>query len=128
MAMARALEISPDEVRAAVKDIIASIKEIPDAQQIPDDAPLFGDDPAGLSPLQLDSLDALDLALALKDRFDPVSDRLESLLSGEEDLQALTTVNEIVDFILSAASQEEPIKSALDRPGAGDEWRGPVQL
>lgn len=114
-------------MRAAVKDIIASIKELPDPQDIPDDLPLFGEDAGGPSPLQLDSLDTLDLALALKERFDPAGESLERLLNGEGDLQALTTVNKIVDFILSAVSQEEPIHSAPSRPGAADVWRGPAQ-
>ncbi len=125
MPMTMVLQVSRDEVRAAVKGIIASIKEVPNPQDIPDDIPLFGDEPAGLSTLQLDSLDALDLALALRERFDPIGERLERLLSGEGDLQALATVNKMVDFILSAASQEEPIHSALDRPGAADTRRGP---
>jgi acyl carrier protein len=41
------------------------------AEGVPDDARLFSDGLSEPSPLELDSLDALDLALALKERFDP---------------------------------------------------------
>jgi acyl carrier protein len=53
----------------------------------------------------MDSLDALDLALALKERFDPDGERFEAFLNGEVDLQELGTVNKITYFVLSLAKE-----------------------
>jgi acyl carrier protein len=90
------------EVNAAVKEIIASIKMIDEgADAIPEDAQLFNDGLSEPSPLELDSLDALDLALALKERFDPEGERFEAFLNGDVDLQSLGTVRKITDYVLS---------------------------
>ena len=94
-----------EEVRATVKEIIASIKMIEDGPgAIADDARLFSDGLSEPSALELDSLDALDLALALKEKFDPEGDRFEAFLNGEVDLQALGTVTKITDYVLSLAA------------------------
>jgi acyl carrier protein len=95
-------------VRAAVKEIIASIKMIgegPDA--IPDDALLFSNGRSDPSPLEMDSLDALDLALALKERFDPEGERFEEFLDGEMDPQELGTVTKITDFVMSQTTDSD---------------------
>jgi acyl carrier protein len=95
-----------EEVRSAVKEIIASIKMIGEGpESIPDDAPLFGDGVSEPSPLEMDSLDALDLALALKERFDPEGERFEEFLNGEMDPQELGTVTKITDYVLSLAAK-----------------------
>lgn len=95
-----------DEVRTAIKEIIASIKQLDGgAEAVPDDARLFGNGLSEPSPLELDSLDALDLALELKERFDPEGSRFEAFLNGEVDLQTLGTVEKIVDFVLSLATE-----------------------
>lgn len=94
------------EVRAAVKEIIASIKLIDEGPSaIPDDAALFNDGKTEPSPLDLDSLDALDLALALKERFDPDGGRFEAFMNGEVDPQELGTVTKITDYVLSLTTQ-----------------------
>jgi acyl carrier protein len=107
------------EVLAAIKEIIASIKMIDEgADGVPDDARLFGDTPGEPSPLEMDSLDALDLALALKERFDPEGDRFEAFLAGEVDLQELATVRKITDYVLSlalASDFEGPVPSRKER-------------
>jgi acyl carrier protein len=93
-------------VRVAVKEIIASIKQIErGAEAVPDDVQLFSDGLGEPTPLDMDSLDALDLALALKERFDPDGERFEAFLNGEVDLQELGTVNKITDFVLSLAKE-----------------------
>lgn len=95
-----------EEVRAAVKEIIASIKMIGEGpESIPDDAPLFSEGGSEPSPLEMDSLDALDLALALKERFDPEGERFEEFLNGEMDPQELGTVRKITDYVLSLAAE-----------------------
>jgi len=97
-----------ERVRAAVKDIIAEIKQIEGGPEaVPDDAPLFSDGPGEPSPLEMDSLDALDLALALKERFDPEGSRFEEFLNGDFDLQRLSTVTRITDYVISLASQSD---------------------
>ncbi len=111
METASPAEVSTDrrlreEVGAAVKEIIASIKMIEGGREaVPDDARLFSDGLSEPSPLELDSLDALDLALALKERFDPDGSRFEAFLNGEVDLQALGTVTKITDYVLSLATK-----------------------
>lgn len=111
METASPAEVSTDrrlreEVGAAVKEIIASIKMIEGGREaVPDDARLFSDGLSEPSPLELDSLDALDLALALKERFDPDGSRFEAFLNGEVDLQALGTVRKITDYVLSLATE-----------------------
>lgn len=119
VAMVPGLNLTREEVSAAVKEIIASIKEVQPAD-VADDAALFGEE----SALQLDSLDMLDLTLALKDRFDPTGDRFEAVLSGQEDLRSLATVGKIVDFIVSVAATDKAINPAPLRPGAGVNRRG----
>lgn len=94
-----------DEIRTAVKEIINSIKP-PDngPDDIPDDAPLFDDGLGEPSPVELDSLDVLDLALAIGERFGLSEEQFDVLAGGEVDLQSLRTVNDIVDFVLSASA------------------------
>ena len=102
---------SRDEMRAAVKEIIATIKRPADGlDDIPDDAPLFdnaGDEP---SPVALDSLDGLDLVFAIGERFG-LADELDRVLSGEIDIQSLSTVNDIVQFIVAVSprSADNPV-------------------
>ena len=109
-----------EEVRAAVKEIIASIKLIDEGPEaVPDDAPLFRDGLSEPSPLELDSLDALDLALALKERFDPEGSRFEAFMNGDVDLEALGTVRKITDFVLSPAKQS--VNGHAAQAGAAEE-------
>ncbi len=110
-----------EEVRAAVREIIASIKMIGEGpESIPDDAPLFSDGGSEPSPLEMDSLDALDLALALKERFDPEGERFEEFLNGEVDLQAFGTVSKITDYVLSLAA-EMTGSQTVDQVGPANE-------
>jgi len=84
------------EVGSVVKEIIISIKPLDDGQEdLPDDAPLFSG--AEASPVELDSLDGLDLALSIGEKFG-----LD--FGADVDLESFQTVNDIVDFILSSAS------------------------
>ncbi len=89
------------EVTRVVRGMIASIKEI-DPALIDDETPLFRDGARELHAVELDSLDALDLSLELKERFDREGDVLDSLFRDNPDPAVFGTVNRIVDFILSA--------------------------
>ena len=93
-----------DEIRTVVKEIISSIKPLDNGvEDIPDDVPLFNDGQGEPSPVELDSLDVLDLALAIGERFGLSEEQFDVLAGGEVDLQSLRTVNDIVDFVLSAS-------------------------
>ncbi len=98
--------VRDDEIRSVVKEIIVSIKP-PDngLETIPDSAPLFDDVEGDPSPVGLDSLDVLDLAMAVGERFGLEGERFDRLLSGDVDLQSLRTVNDIVDFIMSVSTR-----------------------
>jgi acyl carrier protein len=102
-------EVASSGVKDAVREIIASIKDI-DAASISDEAPLFGD---GNVELSLDSLDALDLALSLRERFDPGGDYLGDLLDPDTDLTSLSTVNKIAEYIRSLAPARMPTTQAV---------------
>jgi acyl carrier protein len=93
--------LSPAEVRDAVRQIIASVKQL-DPSEIDDFSPLFSEAEGLASGIELDSLDTLDLALELRERFDPEGDRLEQLLNGEIDPTTISTVTKIAEFIMSA--------------------------
>ncbi len=99
------------EVRETVRQIVGLVKGV-DASQIGDDALLFAE--AGAMPdIQLDSLDTLDLALQLKERFDPGGNQLEPLLNGEVDPKALSTVAKISEYIVSVLPATTGELSAL---------------
>lgn len=93
------------DVTAAVREIIASIKEV-DVSMIEDDAPLFRDGVGDPPAVELDSLDALDLSLELKDRFDPSGEVLDSLFRDNPDPAVFGTVNKVVGFILTTLDQQ----------------------
>jgi acyl carrier protein len=110
-----------DEVQAVVKEIIASIKMLPEGPDaVSEDALLFNDGLNEPSPLDLDSLDALDLALALKERFDPEGDRFEAFMNGDVDIQELSTVRKITDYVLSLASPSDVDRLASRMNGPAD--------
>lgn len=109
-----------DEIRTAVKEIIDSIKPLDSGvEDIPDDAPLFDDGQGEPSPIELDSLDVLDLALAIGERFGLSEEQFDVLAGGEVDLQSLRTVNDIVDFVLSALPVPMPGGPDTASGGAG---------
>jgi acyl carrier protein len=102
-----------DEIRTVVKEIINSIKPLDNGpEEIGDNVPLFDDGTGEPSPVELDSLDILDLALAIGERFGLSEEQFDVLAGGDVDLQSLRTVDDIVDFILSAST--EPTTSRLD--------------
>lgn len=110
------------EVKAAVKEIIASIKMISEGPQaIPDDALLFSNGVDELSPLAMDSLDALDLALGLRERFDPQGNRFDAFMNGDVDLQALNTVNKITEYVLSLGAGDPSDQAAGRASPAGEQ-------
>jgi len=79
-----------DALRAEVKQLLATglrLQLAPD--DIPDDAPIFGD------TLGLDSIDALELVVLVEDKF--------HVAIPDEDVgrRAFASVNALVDFILA---------------------------
>jgi len=107
-----------DEIRTAIKEIINSIKPLDSGtKDIPDDVPLFDDGQGEPSPVELDSLDVLDLALAIGERFDLSEEQFDVLAGGEVDLQSLRTVNDIVDFVLSASPG--PVTGGSEKASSG---------
>jgi acyl carrier protein len=96
-----------------VRQIIASIKQI-DPSEIGDDTPLFSNGSGELSVIELDSLDALDLTLELKEKFDPEGDYLEDLLAGDLDPRTFSNVRMISEFIMTAITSKPPASAAIN--------------
>ncbi len=102
------MDSHPDAVRASIKSIIASIKPLEDGfEELADDAPLFNDGSGRPSPVSLDSLDALDLAMSIGDEFGLDNDEFERLVASDEGFEKLRTVNDITNLILSLAKGSE---------------------
>ena len=104
-----------DEIRLAIREIIESIKPLKDGvEEIPYGAPLFKDDSGQASPVELDSLDTLDLVLAIGERFRLDEEQIDRMMGGDVDLKSLRTINDIADFILASALKisKEPAPSA----------------
>lgn len=108
--MTTAVRDCRSEVTAVVREIIASIKEV-DVGTIENDAPLFRDGPGEPPVVELDSLDALDLSLELRDRFDPQGHVLDSLFRDNPDPAIFGTVNKITDFILLTFPDLDAVQS-----------------
>jgi acyl carrier protein len=101
------LDPHPDAVRAKIKDIIASIKPLDEGVvELSDDAPLFGGDSGHPSPVNLDSLDALDLAMSIGDEFGLDNEAFERLVASDAGLDSLRTVNDITDLVVSLLGGE----------------------
>lgn len=99
------MDLDADAVRASIKSIIVSIKPLAEGfDEISDDAPLFSDGSGRESPVNLDSLDALDLAMSIGDEFGLGNQEFERLFESEDGLERLRTVNDITDVILSLAN------------------------
>ncbi|MES1191823.1 MAG: acyl carrier protein [Steroidobacter sp.] len=84
-----------ETLKPALKELIVKEcdKDI-DPASIADDAQLIG------GALELDSLDALQISLAVKDRYDV---RIEG---GNEGRQALATVTSLAQFIINARASQ----------------------
>lgn len=108
--MTTAVSDRRSEVTAVVREIIASIKEV-DISTIKDDGALFREGHGESPAIELDSLDALDLSLELKDRFDPNGDVLDSLFRDNPDPGVFGTVNKIADFILLTLPDLDGVQS-----------------
>lgn len=80
----------PDELKAELKQLIVDECDVDvDAEEIGDDEILMGSD----TRLGLDSLDALTISLAVKDRYGKHID------SGNETRLALTSINHLAAFV-----------------------------
>ena len=96
------MNMAPDAVRASVRSVILSIKPLNDGvDELADDAPLFSRGSSGPSPIELDSLDALDLAMCLGKEFGIDDDEFDRLMDSDEGIQRFATVNDITDLVLS---------------------------
>lgn len=96
------MDSNPADIRAKVKTLIVSIKPLADGfDELTDDAPLFSDSSGTPSPVSLDSLDTLDLAMSIGDEFGLDNDEFERLIESDDGLDNLRTVNDITALILS---------------------------
>ncbi|MEX0683938.1 MAG: acyl carrier protein [Dehalococcoidia bacterium] len=105
-----------DDVRATIKSLIISIKPLEEGfDELADDAPLLKDGSGVPSPVNLDSLDALDLAMSLGDEFGLDNAEFERIIGSDSGIDSLRTVNDIADLIVSltanraTATQAPPI-------------------
>ena len=113
------MDSDADAIRASIRNIIVSIKPLEDGfESIADDDALFRDGSGRPSPVDLDSLDALDLAMSIGDEFNLDNEEFERLVESDEGLQSLRTVNDITELIVSL------VKNGDERPDAGDNLRG----
>ena len=81
-----------EELKGRVKSLIVrQLKLEIDPATIKDDAPLFGDDPSGLG---LDSIDALELGLALQKKYG-----VSMSADSEQTRQHFSSVNALVAFV-----------------------------
>lgn len=89
------------DVALAVRELVAAIKEVEGgATAVPDNAVLFSDG-GEPSEFEFDSLDALDLALGLQERFDPEGERFRTFLNGDVDPVDLATIDQVVTYVMS---------------------------
>jgi acyl carrier protein len=94
-------------VRETVRTLIDSVKALePGYTELKDDDPLFNYGSGRPSPINLDSLDALDLAMSLSEHFGLDNEEFERLVESEDGMQALRTVNDITELILSLTESE----------------------
>ena len=97
-------------IRQYVKEQVAYLKENAiTAGEVADDQVLFSDEDGGES-LGLDSLDAVELSLALESEFDLAD------APGDIDLRQFRTVDDIVEFVVSLLEREP----AIPTPEAGE--------
>jgi acyl carrier protein len=97
--------MDPATIRESVRAVILSIKPLNDGvPELADDAPLFSRPSGAPSPIELDSLDALDLAMCLGNEFGIDDEEFDRLLDSDEGLEKLSTINDITDLILSYAN------------------------
>ena len=79
------MDSHPDTVRASIRNIIVSIKPLKEGfDELADDAPLFSDASGRPSPVDLDSLDVLDLAMSIGDEFDLDNEEFERLVASDD--------------------------------------------
>lgn len=104
--------LEPDAVRASVRNVILSIKALNDGvAELADDAPLFSRGSSAPSPIELDSLDALDLAMSLGNEFGIDDDEFDRLMDSDEGIQRFRTVNDITDLVLSLLPDANRVNS-----------------
>ncbi len=95
--------LNRESAAEAVREIILSIKPLEDGfDELRLDAPLFEDGRGEASPVRLDSLDTLDAVTTIAEHFGLDDERLDEFLRGETDFEVFRTVNNIVDFVISA--------------------------
>ena len=96
------MDSQTDAIRATIKSLIASIKPlVNEFEELADDAPLFQNGSGRPSPVNLDSLDALDLAMSIGDEFGLDNEEFENLVASDEGFERMRTVNDITELILS---------------------------
>lgn len=92
-----------DQIADGIKETILSVKELREGfNDLPTDAPLFDDGSGDSSPVNLDSLDTLDVVMSIAERFEVDDAKLDAFLRGETDFEAFRTIDDIVEFILAS--------------------------
>lgn len=91
-----------EELKGRVKSLIVrQLKLEIDPATIKDDAPLFGDDPSGLG---LDSIDALELALAIRKRYG-----VRTKADDAENRKIFSSVRALAEHVkVNLSTQEQP--------------------
>jgi acyl carrier protein len=108
----------PDEIREGIRAIILSIKPLADGfSMLEDDAPLFNDKSGAVSPISLDSLDALDLAMSIGDEYDLDNDEFERLVESDSGLASLRTINDITALVLSLLEEKGSVPTEANLRG-----------
>ncbi|MBI1886001.1 MAG: hypothetical protein HYS09_06785 [Chloroflexi bacterium] len=95
-----------ETIRSYIKEQVAYLKEYKvQPSDIADDQPLFSDEDEVVdNSLDLDSLDAVELALAIEEEY-----KLET--PEDIDIRRFRTVNDIVDFVVELI-EREPARDA----------------
>jgi acyl carrier protein len=83
----------------------------PGFDDLADDAPLFKDGSGQPSPVNLDSLDVLDLAMSIGEEFGLSNDQFETLVSNDSDFSNLRTVNDITKVIIMLINNSDGVRS-----------------
>lgn len=108
----------PDDIREGIRDIVLSIKPLaPGFDKLEYDAPLFNRAEGRSSPISLDSLDALDLAMRIGDEYGLNNEEFERLVESEEGLASLRTVNDIAALVASLITEKPSGSNALNLQG-----------
>ncbi len=106
------MNLDRDATRASIRSIIFSIKALEEGfVELADGDPLFSRASDSPSPVNFDSLDALDLAMCLGNEFGLDNEEFDRLIDSDGGLERLRTINDITDLVLSLTNNATDEKS-----------------